>query len=159
MPQVPACPAGRPRPSRCPSGRRMAKRLAERGERGIWSKGSSVSPIGSPGRPGPVSRNRARERAVREGEGMERGWRERGLGGPRGSPTRWSVVFRRWSEGHLGRSCPGYIGPVQRNTRQGRGGRSVSSALHTYVCIRTIRLTNSRVALHSLSWAYFPRSS
>ncbi len=42
-----------------------------------------------------------------------------------------SVVSWRRSEGHLGRSRPGCMGPVQRNTRS-RGGGSVSSALHTY---------------------------
>ncbi len=44
-------------------------------------------------------------------------------------PGSW--VSRRRSEGHLGRSRPRCTGPVQRNTR-GRGGGSVSSALHTY---------------------------
>ncbi len=42
-----------------------------------------------------------------------------------------SVVSRRRSEGHLGRSRPGCTGPVQRNTRS-RGGGSVSSVLYTY---------------------------
>ncbi len=42
-----------------------------------------------------------------------------------------SVVSRRRSEGHLRRSCPGCMGPVQRNTRS-RGGGNVSSALYTY---------------------------
>ncbi len=41
-----------------------------------------------------------------------------------------SVVTRRRSEGHLGRSRPGCSGPMQRNTRS-RGGGSASSALHT----------------------------
>lgn len=39
MTRVPASPTGRPRPSRCPSGRRMAKGLVERGERWKWSGG------------------------------------------------------------------------------------------------------------------------
>ncbi len=42
-----------------------------------------------------------------------------------------SVISRRWSEEHLGRSHPGCTGPVQRNTWNGGGG-SVSSVLHTY---------------------------
>ncbi len=42
-----------------------------------------------------------------------------------------SVVSRRRSEGHLGRSRPGCTGPVQRNTRS-IGGGSVSSTLYTY---------------------------
>ncbi len=41
-----------------------------------------------------------------------------------------SVVSQHRSEGHLGRWCPGCMGPVQRNT-QSRGGVSISSALHT----------------------------
>ncbi len=44
-------------------------------------------------------------------------------------PGSW--VSRRRSEGYLGRSHPGCMGPVQRNTRI-RGGGSVSSALFTY---------------------------
>ncbi len=44
-------------------------------------------------------------------------------------PGSW--VSRRRIEGHLGRSCSGYTGPVQRNTRS-RGGGSVSSMVHTY---------------------------
>ncbi len=41
------------------------------------------------------------------------------------------MVSWRRSEGHLGRSCPGCTGSVQRNTRT-RDGGSVSSTLHTY---------------------------
>ncbi len=41
-----------------------------------------------------------------------------------------SVVSRRRSEGHLGRSRPGCTGPVQRNARSKSGG-SVSSTLYT----------------------------
>ncbi len=48
---------------------------------------------------------------------------------PRMHPGSW--VFRRRSEGHLGRSRPGCTGHVQINTRS-RGGGSVSSSLHTY---------------------------
>ncbi len=49
-----------------------------------------------------------------------------------------TVVSRHRNEGHLGRSRPGCTGPVQRNTRS-RGCGSVSSALHTYPGLVSIR--------------------
>ncbi len=66
----------------------------------------------------------------------------RGAGDRRPGPGCWhpgSVVSRHRSEGHLGRSRPGCMGPVQRNTRS-RGGGSVSSALHTYPGLVSISL-------------------
>ncbi len=67
-----------------------------------------------------------------------------------------SVVTRRRSEGHLGRSRPGCTGPMQRNTRS-RGGGSASSALHT-PDLWASTWDVSSIALHSLSWACFPSS-
>ncbi len=50
-----------------------------------------------------------------------------------------SMVSRRRSEGHLGRSRPGCTGPVQRNTRS-RGGGSVSRTLYTYPGLVSVSL-------------------
>ncbi len=77
------------------------------------------------------------DEAVSGGDLEDRKWRRGRCCSPRSGsrlpllPHPGSVVSRCRSEGHLRRSRPGCMGPVQRNTRS-RGGGSVSSTLNTY---------------------------